>query len=88
MTNGLFISLVVVFCVSLFFTLLAIFMSLTNGLFFARSFDQFKHDMFDPAHEVERRAGLTFKRIIFSYITPLGIASLILLVMLGLLKNC
>lgn len=72
--------LIIILLVSGLFTLIAFLTTLTGGLFFSRTPDQFKRDLNDPHYDTETRIGLHFTRFIFTYITPLFIAALILII--------
>ena len=72
--------LITLLLISGVFTLIAFVTTLTGGLFFSRTPDQFKRDLNDPRYDTEKRIGLRFSKFIFTYITPLFIAALILLI--------
>lgn len=61
--------------------LTAIFLKKSNGLFFARTLDQYKSDKNNPKYEKERYVGKNVSKYIFKYVPPLFIGFLILLIL-------
>ncbi|MEC5316781.1 hypothetical protein NGF69_14525 [Enterococcus casseliflavus] len=71
--------LLAIIFVSFFMVLITRVLSMTNGLIFSRSPQQFKAHAHDSNYEKERQAGKRLKEIIFRRIIPLGIASLLIM---------
>ncbi len=78
--------LLAIIFVSFFMALIGCVLSMTNGLIFSRSPQQFKAHAHDPNYEKERQAGKRLKEIIFRRIVPLGIASLFVYGLIALLN--
>ncbi|WP_429967218.1 hypothetical protein [Enterococcus sp. AZ173] len=80
--------LLAIIFVSFFMVLITRVLSMTNGLIFSRSPQQFKAHAHDSNYEKERQAGkrLKEKEIIFRRIIPLGIASLLVYGLTALLN--
>lgn len=65
--------LLAIIFVSLFMALIGWVLSMTNGLIFSRSPQQFKAHAHDPNYEKERQAGKRLKEIIFRRIVRLWV---------------
>lgn len=70
--------------ISGFLILIAIFMKKSDGLFLARTIDQYKSDKNNSKYEEERHIGKNASKYILKYIPPFFIGFLILLILKSL----
>lgn len=59
----------------------ALLLRQTNGLFWARTTEQFKKDRHNPRFAKERNAGQRFSVLVIHYVSPIFVAFLLLLIL-------
>lgn len=67
--------------ISGFLLLIAIFMKKSDGLFLARTINQYKDDQNNPEYEKERQVGKNASKYILKYVPPFFLGFLILLIL-------
>lgn len=67
-----------------FLLIIALFMKISNGLFWARTIEQYKQAKNDPNFKQERDAGKKITNWIFKYIPPIFTGFVILLILIWL----
>lgn len=58
---------------SLFLVIFGLLIKSTGGLFWARPFEDFFQDRYDPKFKEERRIGLKLSNILLTYVPPVSI---------------
>lgn len=67
--------------ISGFLILISIFMKKSDGLFLARTINQYKSDRNNPEYKKERKVGKNASKYILKYVPPFFIGFLILLIL-------
>lgn len=78
--------LIIGLCLTIFLLLFALLLKMTNGLFWARFPQDFLTDKNNPRFETERKAGKMFSYFVFSYIPPIFIGLVVILLLTYLFK--